>query len=114
MVGDLPDYTKYVTPISAPPPATVGNPKKYEGTVAAAGTPVTLDVNADLDHNAGDGYIVCDGPGNLQVDISKNGLAFETDVTVEEDEVVLLKGLNVDTIRIDATVSGTAYRALVI
>ena len=112
---DLPDYHEFVISVPAPPlPELVGNPKKYEGTVAEAGTPVTLEVNTDLGRNSGDGYIVNDGAGDLEVDISSDGATFETDITIKEDEILLLEGLNVHTIKIDATANGTAYRCLVV
>lgn len=98
---------------SVPDPAVV-NPKKYEGTIATIGDPATLDINDDLGHNIGDGYIVCDGPGNLEVDISFDGSAFEEDITIKKNEVLRLNGMNVDTIKIDVTVDGTAYRVLVL
>jgi len=112
---DLPDYHGYVISIPAPPvPELVANPKKYEGTVATVGTPVTLNVNTDLGRNSGDGYIVCDGPGGLEVDISYDGATFEENITVKKDEILDLGGLNIHTIKIDATVNGTAYRCLVV
>jgi len=114
MPTDLPDYTRYVSMTVSFPSPIVGNPKKYEGSVAVVGTPVVLNVNTDLGKNAGDGYIINDGPGDLQIDISYDGTTFETDITVEEDEVFDLGGFNIHTIRIDATENGTEYRALVI
>jgi len=114
-MGDLPDYHGYMISIPAPPvPELVSNPKKYEGTVAIAGTPVTLPVNTNLGRNSGDGYIVNDGPGDLQVDLSFDGVTYETDITIKKDEILDLGGLNIHTIKIDATVNGTAYRALVV
>jgi len=96
------------------PDPSVVNPKKYEGSVATVGVPTTLDVNDDLGHNAGDGYIVCDGPGNLEVDLSYDGSTFEEDITVKKNEVLLLGGMNIDSIKIDVTTDGTAYRVLVL
>ena len=114
-MGDLPDYTKYVINIPAPPsPELVTNPKKYEGTVAVVGTPATLNVNTDLGRNSGDGYIVCDGPGDLEVDLSDDGITFEEDISIKENETFDLGGLNTHTIKIDATSNGTAYRVLVV
>jgi len=113
-MSDLPDYTKYLVSINLPAPAIVGNPKKYEGTVAIAGTPVTLNVNTDIGRNSGGGYIVNDGSGDLQVDLSFDGATYETDITIKKDEILDLGGLNIHTIKIDATVSGTAYRCLVV
>ena len=114
MAGDLPDYTKYVqVTVSFPSPA-IPNAKKYEGTIAVVGSPATLAVKTDLGKNGGDGYITCDGPGNLQVDISRDGVTFETDITIKLNEVLDLSGLSIHTIKIDATQNGTAYRVLVI
>jgi len=114
MVQDLPDYHQYLVAVSLPPSPDVTNPKKYEGSVVTAGTPVLLSVYTDLGHNAGNGYVINDGPGDLEVDISNDGLAFETDITVKEDETISLEGLSVHTLRIDATEDDTEYRVLVV
>ena len=114
MGGDMPDYLRYVSYTVLFPSPDIPNPKKYEGTVAVAGIPVTLAVKTDLGKNGGDGYITCDGAGDLLVDISKDGVVFETDITVKLSEVLSLSGLNIHTIKIDTTQSGTAYRCVVI
>lgn len=114
MVSGLPDYTRRIQVVVLPAPSDVKNPKKYEGTVATVGTQIEIDVNTDLGHNGSDGYIVCDGSGNLEVDISYNGTDFEENITIKKDEIFSLKGLNIDTIKIDATSNGTAYRVVVL
>jgi len=113
-IGDYPDGILPVTVTVVFPSVDIPNPKKYEGTVATAGTPVTLPVNDDLGKNAGDGYITCDGAGDLLVDVSKDGTDYETAITIKNTEVLLLGGLNIHTIKIDATQNGTAYRVLVV
>lgn len=118
MGGDLPDYTKFIFPQIA----RYGRPKIYDTTVAVAGTENTHDVNDDLGKNGRDGYIVCDGAGNLKIRISDDGTNFNggsgtgstEEITLEEDEVFRLEGLNIDTIKVDATVNGTAYRIVVV
>lgn len=114
MTSDLPDYTRYVQITVSFPSPDIPNPKPYEGSVTTAGVPVTLDVNADLGKNGGDGYITCDGPGNLLVTLSKDGATFTTNITVKVNEVLDLSGLNIDTIKIDATANNTAYRCMVV
>lgn len=114
MTSGLPDYTRRITVVVLPATSDVKNPKKYEGSVAVVGTPDVLDVNADLDHNGTDGYIACDGSGDLEVDFSYDGTVFETDITIKNGEVFSLKGLNIDTIKVDATSNGTAYRVVVL
>ncbi len=113
-MSDLPDHTKLVQITVAFPSANIDNPKKYEGTVTTAGVPEVLDVNTDLGKNAGDGYIVCDGNGDLLVSISKDSVTFEEDITVKKDEILDLSGMNIDCLLIDATEDGTAYRVVVL
>ena len=108
-----------VSPAASP---EIGRPKVYDTTVALAGTENTHDVNTDLGRNGGGGYIVNDGPGDLHVRISDDGTNFmggaatgsSEYAVVEKDEVLDLKGLTVDTLKIDASVDATAYRILVI
>lgn len=103
-------------------PTDIGRPKVYETTVAVAGTPNTHDVNTDLGRNGGDGYIVNDGPGELEVEISDDGVNFmggaatgaDEPATLKKNEVLRLKGMTIDTLRIDADTDATAYRVVVI
>lgn len=114
MVLDLPDYHQYFVSVSLPQSPDVGNPKKYEGAVTTAGSPVTLAVNTDLGHNGRDGYIINDGAGNLEIDISNDGVTFEEDITLEPDEILSLTGLSIHTLILDATEDNTGYRSLVV
>lgn len=94
--------------------AIKGTNKVYEDTSFVSGdSPVTLDVNADMGRNAVDGYIVCDGSGNILVKISRDGLNFDEQWTQKENEIVNLKGFDIDKIRI-THVADSSYRVNVI
>ena len=94
--------------------AIKGTNKVYEDTSFVVGdSPVTLDVNADMGRNARDGYIVCDGAGNILVKISRDGLTFDEQWTQKENEIVELTGLDIDKIRI-THVTDSSYRVNVV
>ncbi len=83
--------------------------KTYEDTSFVTGdSPQTHDFNTDAGRNATDGYIVCDGPGNIQVDISRS-VSFDAKWTMKAGEVVSLRGLNIGKIRV-TWVTNSAYR----
>lgn len=84
--------------------------KTYEDTSFVTGeSPVTHDFNADAGRNAIDGYIICDGPGDIQVDYSRDGVTYGSKWTMKTKEVVNLLHYDIDKIRI-TWVSDSAYR----
>lgn len=99
-----------------------GRPKVYSGDVTA-GTPVTLDLNTDLGHNGHWGFI--DAPTEttniLRVYISDDGTNFmggETEGSSEYHECrptegVDITGMDVDSIKLEASAGTITYRVLV-
>ena len=91
-----------------------GRTFKYEDASFVTGeSPRTLDVNTDLGRNAVDGYITCDGPGNILVEISDDGATYGGQHTLKVEDTLDLKNINVDSIRI-AWVTDSAYRIMVV
>ncbi len=76
-------------------------------------SPATHDVNAALGRNARDGYIICDGAGDIKIEISNNGTTWGGSHTLKEDDVLNLRHLDVDTIRV-TWVTNSAYRIMVV
>jgi len=52
----------------------VERPKSYEGSVGTS--PIVLDVREDLGRNGSTGYITNDGPDDLKVYISDDGVNY--------------------------------------
>lgn len=83
----------------------------YEDASFVSGdSPTTHDFNADAGRNAVDGYIVCDGPGDIQVDISRDGITYGDKWTMKAGELVNLTHFNVDKIRITYVSADSVYR----
>ena len=94
--------------------AIAGRVQTFEDTSFLTGdSPATLDVNSALGKNGSDGYIINDGAGNFTVAISNNGTDFGDEITMKQNEVLDLKDLDIDTIRI-TWISNSAYRVAVI
>jgi hypothetical protein len=88
--------------------------KTYEDTAfLVADSPVTLDVYTDLSHYVQDGYIICDGAGDIQVDVTRDGLIYGDKWTMKSGEKVSLLRMDIKKIRLTA-VSNSAYRVNVI
>lgn len=86
----------------------------YEDTSFVTGeSPRVLDVNTDLGRNSVDGYIINDGTGNILVEFSDNGTNYGGQHTLQKGEVIDLKNLNIDSIRL-IWVSNSSYRILVV
>ena len=93
---------------------TRGRSVSYEDTSFVVGdSPVVLDVNTDLSRNGRDGFIANDGSGNFTVEISDDGSNYGGVHTIQEGEVLRLKGVDIDRIRI-THVADSAYRVFVI
>lgn len=83
----------------------------FEDTSFVAGdSPATHDVNTALGQNGQDGYIICDGAGDILVEVSADGATYGDQWTQKAGEVVSLKGMSVDTIRITHSGTDSAYR----
>lgn len=143
MTDDQPDYTQEVavTVIDTPDPITVvasvsspplnvtfpstqdvnvlsdyieGRTASFEDASFVSGdSPATHDVNAILGRNGHDGYIVNDGAGDLQYQISDNGTNYGGAHTLKKDETVKLTGLDIDSIKI-TWISNCGYRIMVV
>jgi len=75
-------------------------------------SPVVHDVNNDLGRNGNRGYIICDGAGNISVQISESGaVSTEDTITLKANDILSLDGMNVDQIKI-TWVTDSAYRIL--
>jgi hypothetical protein len=71
----------------------------------------TLDVEAVLKRNGIDGYVVCDGAGDITVEISGDGTNFDQEILLKKNERLNLINFNSNAIRV-TSVSLSAYRVL--
>lgn len=91
-----------------------GRTYTYEDTSFVTGdSPIVLDVNTDLGRNGVDGYIINDGAGDFTVEFSDDGASYGSIHTIKKGEVMDLKFLDVDSIRI-TWIADSAYRVLVV
>ena len=85
----------------------------YEDTNFQVGdSPVALSVAADLGHPATRGDVVCDGTGNITVELASGG-AYADPFTLKSGEGRGIDGLVVTHIRITHTGTDSAYRVVV-
>jgi hypothetical protein len=84
----------------------------YERTSFVAGdSPSTHDFFTDSGGKyASDGYIICDGDGDIQVDITRNGIIYGSKWTMKAGEKVALLRLDIKKIRITHTGADSSYR----
>jgi hypothetical protein len=88
-----------------------GRDYTYEDDDFEAGdSPAVHDVNTDLGRNAHAGYIICDGAGDITVEISNDGATYGGVHTMKEGEKFNLDKYDVDTIRITYVTADSAYR----
>lgn len=76
-------------------------------------SPATHDVNAALGKNGVDGYIVCDGAGDIKINISNDGTTYGGTHTLKKNDILNLRHLDVDSIKV-TWVTNSAYRILVV
>ena len=75
-------------------------------------SPATYNANSDLGKNANNGYIICDGAGDITVNLSQDGTTFGDNITLTSGDEFSLKGRNVHSIKL-THVSDSAYRIYV-
>lgn len=82
----------------------------FEDTSFVVGdSPVTLDFNAAAGRNAVDGWVTCDGAGDMTVAFSRDGITFGDAWTMKTGETMSTKGYDIDSIKI-THVADSAYR----
>ena len=88
--------------------------KSYEDTNFVTGSsPATHNFNNDTGRNSVDGWIVCDGDGDIQVDISRDGISYGNKMTMKSGEIIDLLRWKVNKIRV-TWVSDSAYRIVLL
>ncbi len=89
--------------------------KTYEDSSFTAGdSPAIHNFNADTGRNSVDGWITCDGEGDIQVDYSINGVVYSDKFTMKKCETVNLVRMNINKIRIIHTGVDSSYRIFLI
>jgi len=89
---------------------TRGRSVSYEDTSFLVGdSPAVHDVNTDLGRNSRDGYVANDGDGSFTVEVSDDGTTYGGTHTLKNGEIMELKGLDVDSIRV-TWIQNSSYR----
>ena len=97
--------------VPGPVPYVPGLDYTYKDTNFVAGdSPATLDVNNDLGRNGHLGFIICGGPGNIDVKVSNDGVSYGGIHTMKPGEVYPLNSRDVDRIQLIYTGIKSAYR----
>lgn len=90
-----------------------GNSVSYEDTSFVTGdSPAVLLIATDLGRAGHEGYFTNDGPGRIQVEISKDGTTYGGVHTLKGGEVLDLNNLIIHKIRL-TWLENTAYRVLI-
>jgi len=88
--------------------------KSYEDTNFVVGdSPVLIDFNSDAGRNSKEGWITCDGVGNILVAFSRDGATFGDNWTVKPGESTNFANFDIDTLRI-THVADSSYRVVLI
>ena len=83
----------------------------FEDTSFQAGdSPALLDFNSATGRNSVDGYVICDGPGSITVEFSRDGASFGGAWTMYAGEMIGVRNFDIDTLRITHTGADSAYR----
>ncbi len=81
----------------------------------AADSPVTLNINAALGEDATTAVLICDGPGDISVQISDDGVKFNTiPLLIRSQETITISSINLKLAKLTHTGSDSGYRLLAI
>lgn len=94
--------------------ALPGVNKSYEGTLIVGDSPLSIDFNADTGRNSLDGWITCDGPGDIQLRFSQNGTVYGDVWTMKPGENTGVRGFDIDTLELIHTGTDSAYRIVLL
>ena len=87
-----------------------GANKVYEtASFIESGSPATHNFFGDTGRTATSGYIICDGPGDIKIDVSRDGLTYDDKATLKSGEILHIDHMLVNRVRI-TWVSNSAYR----
>ena len=81
-----------------------------DSSFTAADSPALLDFNSATGRNSVDGYVICDGPGSITVDFSRDGVTFGGTWTMYAGEMIGVRNYDIDTLRIVHSGTDSAYR----
>lgn len=82
-----------------------------DSSFAAGDSPVVLDIYAALTRDIYNGEIMCDGPGDIYIEISSDGTVYGDITTAKENEIADLIQHKIRKVRITHTGTNSAYRA---
>ena len=87
--------------------------KYYSGTMVA-GPDEVIDFYSDMQYNAIQGWITCDGPGDLYVAFSRDGINYGDTWLMKRGENTTLMGIDIATIKVIHSGADSAYRVWLI
>lgn len=73
-------------------------------------SPIVLDVKTNLGRTAIDGYIYCDGTGDILVGLSFDGVNYKNDIRLKSGNQFPLKSLAISKIKITHSGTDSSYR----
>ena len=76
-------------------------------------SPVTLDVFSTLARKGSNGYVRCDGSGDIIVTISSDGTNFGNNIRMKSGETLNLRAISIDSIKITHSGTDSSYRVYV-
>jgi hypothetical protein len=89
--------------------------KAYEDDDFTAGeSPVVHNFNTDMGYNSIMGWITCDGPGEIQVEFTRDGTTYGDPWRMFPGENTDLRGFDIHALRVTHLGTDTAYRIFLI
>ncbi len=89
-----------------------GNPVYYTGTLSAGNTSDTLDFNNDLSRDAKDWYVINDGPGDITIEVSNDGITYATAITWKATDGPFSLYMQCDSVKVNYVSANAVYRAV--
>ena len=73
-------------------------------------SPATIDIFTELSRNSIDGYLVCDGDGDILVSFSHDGTTYGENIVLKKKDSLDLESIDVHSVKITHSGADSSYR----
>lgn len=90
-----------------------GYHSQEDSSFVAGDSPTVIVMATEIDKQGEGGYIACDGAGDIQIELSFDGINYGDLITVKSGETFSLRNFQLESLRINHTGTDSSFRVVV-